>query len=101
MISRHIGYQAKNAKHSTAPMRNPCADALRLALRPRLTAARDRTRPGTGLASRKVATMGASCRDSRPAGPGGVRAGRPGSGVCYPPLLARIWLTWLVAVVRS
>src|SRR5580658_334081 len=29
MISRTIGYQAKNAKHSTAPIRNPCADPFR------------------------------------------------------------------------
>src|SRR3989442_15907872 len=36
MISRAIGYQEKSAKHSTAPMRNPCAERLRLSCRLRL-----------------------------------------------------------------
>src|SRR5579859_6490450 len=31
MISRTIGYQEKKAKHSTAPIRNPYAERLRLA----------------------------------------------------------------------
>ena len=65
MTSRHIGYQEKNAKHRTAPSRNPCAAVLRLIFGPRLACA----------------------------------GWRPLAG--YAPLLARIWLTWLVAVASS
>src|SRR5260370_24784165 len=73
MISRHIGYQEKKAKQSTAPMRKPCADVLRLALRPRLTAARDRVRCGASSASRKIATMAPPWSVDGPAGrPWGV-----------------------------
>ena len=77
MISRHIGYQEKNAKHRTAPSRNECAPAARLILGPRLAPARERA--GASCAGlRRVATI---CR--------------------YAPLLARIWLTWLVAPASS
>src|ERR1700752_2021350 len=77
MISRHIGYQEKNAKHRTAPSRNPGAAVLRLIFGPRLAPAR--LPAGASCAGlRRVATI---CR--------------------YAPLLARIWLTWLVAVASS
>src|ERR1700679_3419646 len=71
MTSRHIGYQEKKKKQSTAPIRNPCADALRLALRPRLAAARERARRG-GVGS------GVNGRAGRPCLWGGWQ-GRPGS----------------------
>src|SRR6201985_2816123 len=41
-ISRQIGYQEKKPKQSTAPIRNPCADTLRLARAATLSPARDR-----------------------------------------------------------
>src|ERR1700733_2785672 len=99
MISRHIGYQEKKKKQSTAPIRNPCADALRLALRPRLAAARERARcgvVGSGSALRATATMGPpGIRSERAVRPalsvgGGGRAGRDHRP--DQPLLARIWL---------
>jgi hypothetical protein len=58
MISRAIGYQEKNAKHNTAPMRNPCAERLRLSCRLRpLRAAHRSSGPGLPLVLLSVTAM--------------------------------------------
>ena len=49
MTSRTIGYQEKNVKQSTAPMRKPYADRLRRTFGPRRPAAAGRAPPGRGL----------------------------------------------------
>src|SRR6266516_2033811 len=74
-ISRHIGYQEKNRKQSTAPIRNPCADTFRLALAASLSPARDRAGDSTaGLRSvLRSATVGQDLVDL--AGRGGQELG--------------------------
>src|ERR1700722_415454 len=129
MISRTIGYQEKSAKHSTAPMRNPCAERLRRncwlrllrtagrTTRPRLPLAlRSGTAvsvidspdsPGTRPASKgAMAPLGCEGPRRRATGalaPGlAAGAGRPGPPAdSYPQALARSVLTLPAAAESS
>ncbi len=129
MISRTMGYQEKSAKHSTAPMRNPCAERLRRSCWLRLLRTAGRTtRPGLPLALRSgtavsvidspdsPGTRPASKDAMTPLGAGGrgdaqsgalapgraAGAGNPApAAATYPPLLARSVLTLPAAAESS
>src|SRR5579862_4589312 len=102
VTSRTIGYQEKNVKQSTAPIRKPCADRLRRTFGPSRPAVPARAARGSALGSRSVATpairalpsLGTAARGPAP------DHDRPhATGVAgYPPLLARIVLTLAAAV---
>src|SRR5580692_5113849 len=130
MISRTIGYQEKSTKHSTAPMRNPCAERLRRSCWLRLLRTAGRTtRPGLSLALRSgTAVSVIDSPDSpgtRPASKGAMTPlgfrmavltrnqarwrrdsprgpeARPPRAAAYPPLLARRVLTLAAAAESS
>src|SRR5580658_10803288 len=56
MNSRMIGYQEKNVKQITAPIRKPCADRLRRIFGPSRPAAPARVARDSALGLRSVAT---------------------------------------------
>src|SRR3984885_15299604 len=80
-ISRAIGNHEKNAKHSTAPIRNPCADTLRWTLRRRRPPASGREGRASSLTLVSVAASAIGSPDlpatgSRGPYEGAVREGR-------------------------
>ena len=121
MISRTIGYQEKNEKHSTAPMRNAQAPAFRLALGS--TAPRRRPAAACGAVARRATPVStfairfsSSLRQRADRARGGrlrsPPAPRPGRGSVltsqnecgfprHPALFARIALTLAAAVLSS
>src|ERR1700678_2660775 len=84
MTSRMIGYQEKNVKQITAPIRKPCADRLRRIFGPSRPAAPARVARDSALGLRSVATPAihalpslstfrrARGRPGRPRAPGGA-----------------------------
>ena len=105
MTSRTIGYQEKNVKQSTAPIRKPCADRLRRTFGPSRPTAPARTARGSALGLRSVATPAIRTLPSSNTEAWGPAPDndRPHAtlAAAYPALLAKIVLTLAAAVFSS